>query len=113
MDALALVQRIQRFQPLIVVLLLLAACGLGGQFVADAFCGAYGTIGDECHERQPVDAGLTADCSCSHSGYVLPASALSAQSFAFTFNFALADGKPASASIRPPSPPPILIASVL
>jgi hypothetical protein len=100
-------------QPLIVMILLLAACGLAGHFVVDGLSGAYILTEHECQERQAPGADVLADCCCTHPGFMLPLAAAGAGSFAFEFRFSVMEPRPVSASVRPLSPPPISSSSTI
>lgn len=100
-------QRSRRLNPFLAMILILAAFGLAGSFVMDAWCGTYILTEHECQERQLPGADVLADCCCTHPGFMLPTAATAAGSFAFVFRFSVIEPQQVSASIRPLSPPPI------
>ena len=102
-----------RLQPLIMMVLLFAVCGLAGHFVLDALCGSYIVTEHECQERQPASTEVLGDCCCTHPGFMLPSPATAASSFTFTFHFALTPPQRVSAAIRPLSPPPMPVSPAI
>lgn len=94
-------------RSLTVLLLLLAACGLAGQFTVDALGGSYILTEHECQELQLAGFEVLHDCCCTHSGFTLLGLSTVLGLSSLGFWVPLAQPHRASVSLVPPFHPPI------
>lgn len=104
---LVFVQRSRRLRPLVLMILVFAACGLAGSFVMDALCGPSIVTEHECQERQLPGADVLAHCCCTHPGFVPLASAIPPVDFPLALVSAIAQPRSVSAALQPPFHPPV------
>lgn len=97
-----------RFRALMVLFLLLAACGLAGQFAIDALGGSYILTEHECQELQLAGSEVLHDCCCTHSGFTLLGLLTVVGLSSLGFWTSLAQPHRASVALGPPFHPPNL-----
>jgi len=96
-----------RTRILVMMLLLLAACGLTGHFVADALSGSYIISESECAQRELAGADVLADCCCAHPDFVAVAAVVLPGELRPEYKNAVTQPDLVSATLHPPFHPPV------
>jgi hypothetical protein len=100
-------RRLLSLSPFFTLILLLAACGLAGQFVADALGGAHIITERDCQQRQVAGEDVVADCCCTHPSFTPSTAPITLDQIRLAFGIKLAQPHFVSATLPPPFHPPV------